>query len=120
MQTPIQWVSEAPSLGIKWLGNEADHSPPSSAKLKNALSYTFTPQYTFMAWFSVKKSTGTTLSLPLPLSSTKKLTKVSELQPFRPDMVHGVEDTEAGNCSPTMNLLVVQSVGCSIMLFWNS
>jgi len=58
MQTPIQWVSEAPSLGIKWLGNEADHSPPSSAKLKNALSYTFTPQYTFMAWFSVKKAQG--------------------------------------------------------------
>jgi len=28
---------------------------------KNACSYTSTPQYVFMAWFSVKKSTGTNL-----------------------------------------------------------
>jgi hypothetical protein len=27
------------SLGIKWLGHEADHSPPSSAEVKNAWSY---------------------------------------------------------------------------------
>jgi hypothetical protein len=32
---------------------------------KNAWSYTSTPQYFFMAWCSVKKSTGTTLPLPL-------------------------------------------------------
>jgi hypothetical protein len=35
-------------------GREADHSPPSSAEAKNAWSYTFTPQYAFMAWCSVK------------------------------------------------------------------
>jgi len=29
-------------LGIKQLGCEADHSPPSSAKVKNAYSYTST------------------------------------------------------------------------------
>jgi hypothetical protein len=43
---------------IQWL---ADPSPPSSAEVKNACGYTSTPQYTFTAWCSVKKSTGTTL-----------------------------------------------------------
>jgi hypothetical protein len=32
----------------------ADHSPPSSVEVKNAWSYTSTPQYAFMAWCSVK------------------------------------------------------------------
>jgi hypothetical protein len=30
-------------LGVKWPGQEADHSPPSSAKAKNVQSYTSTP-----------------------------------------------------------------------------
>jgi len=30
------------------LCREADHSPPSSAEVKNAWSYTSTPQYVFM------------------------------------------------------------------------
>jgi hypothetical protein len=33
-QTPIQWVPGALSLGVKLLGCEADHSLPSSAKVK--------------------------------------------------------------------------------------
>jgi hypothetical protein len=33
-QPPIQWVSGILSLGIKRLGREADHSPPSTAKVK--------------------------------------------------------------------------------------
>jgi len=36
------------------LGCEADHSPPSNAEVKNAWSYTYTPQYAFKAWCSVK------------------------------------------------------------------
>jgi hypothetical protein len=51
----IQWVSGAVSLGVKRPGREADHSPPSSAEVKNAWSYTSTPQHTFMAWCSFKK-----------------------------------------------------------------
>jgi hypothetical protein len=31
---PIKWVPGALSLEIKWLGHEADHSPPSSAEVK--------------------------------------------------------------------------------------
>jgi hypothetical protein len=40
--------------GGKAAGREADHSPPSSAEVKNAWSYTSTPQYAFMAWCLVK------------------------------------------------------------------
>jgi hypothetical protein len=48
-QPPIQWVSE-----IKRLEVEAGHSPPSSAEVKNAWSYTSTSQYVFMAWCLIK------------------------------------------------------------------
>jgi len=41
-QPPIRWLPEAPSLGVKRPGCEADHSPPSSAEVKNAWSYTST------------------------------------------------------------------------------
>jgi hypothetical protein len=43
IQPPIQRVSGVPSLGVKRPGREADHSPPSSAEVKNAWSYTSTP-----------------------------------------------------------------------------
>jgi hypothetical protein len=33
-QPPIQWVPGALSLGVRLLGHEADHSPPSGAKVK--------------------------------------------------------------------------------------
>jgi hypothetical protein len=49
-QPPLQWIPGALSLGIKGPGREADHSPPSNAEVKNAWSYTSTPQYVFMAW----------------------------------------------------------------------
>jgi hypothetical protein len=51
---PIQLVSGALSLGVKRPGRATDHSPPSSAEVKNAWNYAFTPQYVFMAWCLVK------------------------------------------------------------------
>jgi len=33
-QPPIQWVPGALSLGVKWPGREADHSPPSNAEVR--------------------------------------------------------------------------------------
>jgi hypothetical protein len=42
-QPLIQWVPGAISLGVKRPGREADHSPPSSAEIKHAWSYTSTP-----------------------------------------------------------------------------
>jgi hypothetical protein len=43
-QPPIQWIP-----GIKRPGSEADHSPPTSAKVKKMWIYTFIPPYAFMA-----------------------------------------------------------------------
>jgi hypothetical protein len=41
-QPSIQWVPEALSPEVKRPGCETDHSPPSSAEVKNAWSYTST------------------------------------------------------------------------------
>jgi len=38
------------SLGVKRLGRETDHSPSSSAKVKNACGYTSTPPYVFITY----------------------------------------------------------------------
>jgi len=43
------------SLGVRWLGHEADHLLPSSAKVKNAWRYNSTPQYAFMAWHLIRE-----------------------------------------------------------------
>jgi len=48
-QPPIQWVLGALSLGLKQLGHEADHSPPSSAKIRVHGAIPTLPQYAFMA-----------------------------------------------------------------------
>jgi hypothetical protein len=42
-QPPIHWAPGALFLGVKRPGREVDHSPPCSAEVKNAWSYTFTP-----------------------------------------------------------------------------
>jgi hypothetical protein len=44
-------------------GREADHSPPSSAEVKEWVEFTSIPQYAFMAWCSVRGSTGATFYL---------------------------------------------------------
>jgi hypothetical protein len=53
-QPPVQLVPGNPSLGVKRQGCDIDHSPPSSADVKNAWSYTSTSQYAFTVWCSVK------------------------------------------------------------------
>jgi hypothetical protein len=59
-QPPIQWVPGALSLGVKRPGLEAVHSLPSSAEVKNAWSYTSTPQ---MAWCLAKHRDNFTFTL---------------------------------------------------------
>jgi hypothetical protein len=44
-QSLIEWVPGALSLGVKRSEREADHSPPSSAKVKNTWSVTFAPPH---------------------------------------------------------------------------
>jgi hypothetical protein len=54
-QPPIQWVLGALSLEIKRPGREADHSPPSSAEVKECVGlYLHSPNTPFMAWCSIK------------------------------------------------------------------
>jgi hypothetical protein len=72
-QPPIQWVSETLSLGIKQPGQEANHSPPSSAEVKNAWSYTSTPQYVFIAWCLVKHRDNFTFYLYLHRDFTHRI-----------------------------------------------
>jgi hypothetical protein len=59
--------------GVKWLGHEADHSPPSSAKVKEwgdvYLHSSNTPSW---CGDQFKKSTGTTLLYNLQATKTKK------------------------------------------------
>jgi hypothetical protein len=59
-QPPIQWVQDALSLGVKRPGREADHSPPSSAEVKEwvelYIHYPNTP-----SWRGAQLNTGTTL-----------------------------------------------------------
>jgi hypothetical protein len=46
---PIQWVAGALFLGLKRPDRESDHSPPPSAEVENAWSYTYAlHQYVFI------------------------------------------------------------------------
>jgi len=54
--------------GVTRPGRETDNLPPSSAEVKNAWSYPSTSQYAFMAYCSIKGSTGTTLPLEIQVS----------------------------------------------------
>jgi hypothetical protein len=61
-QPTIQWVPGSLSLGVKWPGREADHSPPSSAEVKEWVElYLHSPNTPYGVVLSRKKSTGTTL-----------------------------------------------------------
>jgi hypothetical protein len=48
-QPLIQRTAGALSQGVKLPGRKGDHSPPSSAEVKNEWSYNFTYPYAFMA-----------------------------------------------------------------------
>jgi hypothetical protein len=50
---------------VKRPGREADHSPPSSAEVKNVWSYISTPQYVLMAWCLVKHKDNSTFTFIL-------------------------------------------------------
>jgi hypothetical protein len=65
-QCPIQWVLEAFTPQIKQPGCEADHSPPSTAKVKNTWIYTSTTLHIFMGGYFINKAQeNSTLSLHL-------------------------------------------------------
>jgi hypothetical protein len=66
IQPPIQWVLEALSLGVKQPGHEANHSPRSSAEVKEHVEvYLHSPNTSSRC--GAYLSTRTTLPLTLPL-----------------------------------------------------
>jgi hypothetical protein len=74
---PIQWISGAPSLGIKCMGHEADHLPWTSAKFKKPWIYTPTSPYIFMMQHFISYAQGelntffpSTISYPTVKMST--------------------------------------------------
>jgi hypothetical protein len=70
-QLPIQRVVGSLSLGVKWLGHEADHSCPHSGEVKNEWNYTSTSPYIFMAWCLFKDRNNFTLPLEIGTSKTQ-------------------------------------------------
>jgi hypothetical protein len=67
-QLPIQWVPGTLSLLKKQPGHEADHSPPSSAKVKECMElYLHSPNTPSWHGAQLKERTGMPLPLPLPL-----------------------------------------------------
>jgi hypothetical protein len=54
------------AMGVKRLGREADHSPPSSAEV-NAWRYTSTPQYSFMTWCLFKHRDNFTFTFKIQI-----------------------------------------------------
>jgi hypothetical protein len=57
-QPPVQWVPGALSSRVNLPGREADHSPPTSAEVKNTWIYTSTPSRVFMAWRLISWAQG--------------------------------------------------------------
>jgi hypothetical protein len=55
-----------PLPSLKQSGRETDHSPPSSAEVKNTWSYTSTPPYVFMSWYLVKHTDKFTFAYIIP------------------------------------------------------
>jgi hypothetical protein len=56
------------SLGVKRPGRETDHSPPSSAEVKECVAlYLHSPNTPSLSGAQLKESTGTALPLPLPI-----------------------------------------------------
>jgi hypothetical protein len=52
-QPPVQWVLCAVYMGIKRQRREADHSPPSTAEVKNGRDIPPFPPYVFMGWYLI-------------------------------------------------------------------
>jgi hypothetical protein len=74
-------------MGVKWVGREADNSPPSTAEVKNPWSYTSTPQYAFMAWYSDKAQGELYLYyLPPLLASVCTVNRLDPLTYSKPDL----------------------------------
>jgi hypothetical protein len=89
-QPPNEWVPGALTPGVKRLEREGDHSPPSSAEIKNASIYSSIPQYVFTAWYLSKGKTFLhymskfSRLLPSTLQTPNEIKKTLVLTPLKP------------------------------------
>jgi hypothetical protein len=67
-----QWVLVDLSSGVKRPGREANHSAPSSVKVKNVWSYTPTHLYVFISWCLVKQPIQCVLCFTVCVMNIKK------------------------------------------------
>jgi hypothetical protein len=88
-QPLIQWVPGASSVGAQRSGREDDHSPPSSAEVKNAWSYTSHPQYVFMARCS-EKAQGQFYPYNLPLRQKVIFVPVTAINEKKDEIKHHI------------------------------
>jgi len=70
--SPLQNGHYSSSFGVKWPGHEANHSPPTTAKVKKAWNNTFTSLYFFMARLFINPWDNFTISLYLELKILHK------------------------------------------------
>jgi hypothetical protein len=69
---PIHWVPGAVSLGVKRPGHGADHSPPSSAEVKECVElYLHSPNTPSSRDAQLRKAHGQFYLLPLPYTKIK-------------------------------------------------
>jgi hypothetical protein len=95
-QPPIQWVPGALSLGVKRSGREADHSPPSSAEVKEFVEiYVHSPNTPSWRGAQLKHRDNFT---PLPFYPPGKplVTVISAWRKLRP-AARCVEDARPRN-----------------------
>jgi hypothetical protein len=66
-QPPIQMGTRGSFPGVKRAWREADHSPPSSAEVKERVKLYLHSPIRLLAWCWIRESTRTTLHLTLPV-----------------------------------------------------
>jgi hypothetical protein len=86
-QSPIQWVPGVPSLGSKQPGSEADHSPPSSAEVKECVElYIHSPNMPSWHDAQLKTAQGQLYLLPFYLTyiinAVKNIMNINTSKPF--------------------------------------
>jgi hypothetical protein len=88
-QPPIQWVSWALSLVVKRPGREADHSPPSSAEVKECVElYLHSPNAPPWRGAQLKHRDNFTFTLPRKMFRVMKSVVLIFYTPIRKLSVH--------------------------------
>jgi hypothetical protein len=78
---PIQWVAGAPSLEVKRLGREADHSPPPSIEVKEWVElYPHSPNTSSWRGVQFRKKHRDNFTFTLPLSTLFRLQQLHHIE----------------------------------------